>query len=102
MSRRKLLPFYLYEVFYLEDKFNLDLIPIFWILIAAISPGIIAFALYSQIQKYLGASITGFTLYLFVFYGAFYGIFFFDEKLYMSHYLGGALVLLGVYFAKKT
>ena len=97
-----LLPFYLYEVFYLEDKFNLDLIPIFWILIAAISPGIIAFALYSQIQKYLGASITGFTLYLFVFYGAFYGIFFFDEKLYMSHYLGGALVLLGVYFAKKT
>ena len=75
---------------------------IFWILLAAISPGIIAFALYSQIQKYLGASITGFTLYLFVVYGAFYGIFFFNEKLYMSHYLGGALVLLGVYFAKKN
>ena len=97
-----LLPFYLYETFYLGDKLTVDSMSIFWILIAAISPGIIAFTLYSKIQKYLGASITGFTLYLFVVYGAFYGIFFFDEKLYMSHYLGGILVLLGVYFAKKT
>ena len=97
-----LFPFYLYEVFYLGDKFNLELIPILWITIAAISPGIIAFILYSKIQKYLGASITGFTLYLFVVYGAFYGIFFFNEELFVSHYLGGALVLLGVYFAKKT
>ena len=97
-----LFPFYLYEVFYLGDKFNLELIPILWITIAAISPGIIAFILYSKIQKYLGASITGFTLYLFVVYGAFYGIFFFYEDLFVSHYLGGALVLLGVYFAKKT
>ena len=96
-----LLPFYLYETFYLGDKLTVDSMSIFWILIAAISPGIIAFTLYSKIQKYLGASITGFTLYLFVVYGAFYGIFFFDEKLYMSHYLGGILVLLGVYFAKK-
>ena len=96
-----LLPFYLYETFYLGDKLTVDSMSIFWILIAAISPGIIAFTLYSKIQKYLGASITGFTLYLFVVYGAFYGIFFFDEKLYMSHYLGGTLVLLGVYFAKK-
>ena len=96
-----LLPFYLYETFYLGDKLTVDSMSVFWILIAAISPGIIAFTLYSKIQKYLGASITGFTLYLFVVYGAFYGIFFFDEKLYMSHYLGGALVLLGVYFAKK-
>ena len=36
--------------------------------LAAISPGIIAFSLYSKIQKILGASITGFTLYLFVVY----------------------------------
>tara|TARA_Y100000590_G_scaffold350000_1_gene401718 strand:+ start:35 stop:940 length:906 start_codon:yes stop_codon:yes gene_type:complete len=97
-----LFPFYLYETFYLGDKLTLDFISIFWIFLAAISPGIVAFALYSKIQKYLGASITGFTLYLFVVYGAFYGIFFFNEKLYMSHYFGGALVLLGVYFAKKT
>ena len=97
-----LFPFYLYEVFYLEKKFNVELIPVLWITIAAISPGIIAFILYSQIQKYLGASITGFTIYLFVVYGAFYGIFFFNERLDTSHFLGGALVLLGVYFAKKT
>ena len=97
-----LLPFYLYETFYLGDKLIVDSMSIFWILLAAISPGIVAFTLYSQIQKYLGASITGFTLYLFVVYGAFYGIFFFNEKLYVSHYLGGALVLLGVYFAKKN
>ena len=97
-----LFPFYLYESFYLGEKFNLELIPILWITIAAISPGIIAFILYSKIQKYLGASITGFTLYLFVVYGAFYGIFFFNEKLFISHYLGGAFVLFGVYFAKKT
>ena len=97
-----LLPFYLYESIYLGQKLKLELIPILWIVIAAVSPGIIAFILYSKIQKYLGASITGFTLYLFVVYGAFYGIFFFNEKLYMSHFLGGALVLFGVYFAKKT
>ena len=69
---------------------------------AAISPAIIAFTLYAKVQKYLGASITGFTLYLFVVYGAFYGIFFFNENLFISHYLGGAFVLFGVYFAKKT
>ena len=97
-----LLPFYLYETFYLGDKLIVDSMSIFWILLAAISPGIVAFTLYSQIQKYLGASITGFTLYLFVVYGAFYGIFFFNEQLYISHYLGGILVLLGVYFARKT
>jgi len=97
-----LFPFYLYEIFFLETEILLDKISIFWILFAAISPGLIAFTLYAKTQRYLGASITGFTLYLFVVYGAFYGIFFFNEKLYMSHYLGGALVLLGVYFAKKN
>ncbi len=97
-----LFPFYIYESLFEGEKFNIEFMPIFWITISAVSPGIIAFILYSQIQKYLGASITGFTLYLFVVYGAFYGIFFFDEKLFLSHYLGGILVLLGVYFAKKT
>ena len=28
--------------------------------------------------------------------------FFLMKKIYISHYLGGALVLLGVYFAKKN
>ena len=38
--------------------------------------GIIAFSLYTITQKHLGASTTGFTLYLFTVYGAFYGIIF--------------------------
>ena len=98
-----LFPFYLYEDhFILGKNLNLELIPILWITIAAISPGIIAFILYSKIQKYLGASITGFTLYLFVVYGAFYGIFFFNEKLFISHYLGGAFVLIRCVFCKKN
>ena len=75
--------------------------PIFWITIAAISPGIIAFILYSQIQKYLGASLTGFTLYIFSIYSAIYGIILFDEALLNFHYFGAAFVFAGVYLARK-
>ena len=68
---------------------------------AAISPGIIAFSLYAQTQKYLGASITGFTLYLFTVYGAFYGIFIFGEHLKNFHYYGALLVFAGMFFVRK-
>ena len=68
---------------------------------AAISPGIIAFTLYTKAQKSLGASLTGFTLYVFTIYGAIYGYFLFDEKLESFHYVGTGLVFLGVYLAKK-
>ena len=51
------------------------------VLFAAVSPGIIAFTLYTMAQKKLGASITGFTLYIFTIYAAIYGFIFFDEKL---------------------
>ena len=68
---------------------------------AAISPGIIAFSLYAQAQKYLGASVTGFTLYLFTVYGAFYGIFIFDEQLKSYHYYGAILVFAGMFFVRK-
>ena len=64
----------------------------FWTIFAAISPGIIAFSLYAQAQKYLGASITGFTLYLYTVYGAFYGIVIFGEQLESYHYYGAILV----------
>ena len=73
-----------------------------WALFAAIFPGIIAFTLYTQAQKNLGASLTGFTLYVFTIYGAIYGYFIFDEKLESYHYLGTALVFLGVYLARKN
>ena len=59
-----LFPFYiLEEIFYFNTSFNNNFI--FWVLFAAISPGIIAFTLYTKVQKYLGASLTGFTLYIF-------------------------------------
>ena len=68
---------------------------------AAISPGIIAFVLYTLTQQKLGASVTGFTLYLFTVYGAFYGIFLFDENLENYHYLGTVLVFFGIYLVKR-
>ena len=95
-----LLPFSLIENYFIRpvvfnDKFY------FWTIFAAISPGIIAFSLYGQAQKYLGASITGFTLYLFTVYGAFYGIFIFGEELKTYHYYGALLVFAGMFFVRK-
>ena len=95
-----LLPFSLIENYFIRsvifnDKFY------FWTIFAAISPGIIAFSLYAQAQRYLGASITGFTLYLFTVYGAVYGIFIFNEQLKSYHYYGALLVFAGMFFVRK-
>ena len=70
-------------------------------ILAAISPGIIAFTLYTVAQKKLGASLTGFTLYVFTIYGAIYGYFLFEEKLENYHMIGTVLVFIGVYLSKK-
>ena len=95
-----LFPFYiLEEVFYFNTNFNNNFI--FWVLFAAISPGIIAFTLYTKVQKYLGATLTGFTLYIFSIYSAIYGIILFDEALLNFHYFGAAFVFAGVYLARK-
>ena len=95
-----LFPFYiLEEIFYFDTNFNFNFI--FWILFAAISPGIIAFTLYTRVQKYLGASLAGFTLYIFSIYSAIYGILLFDEVLLNFHYFGAAFVFAGVYLARK-
>ena len=96
-----LLPFYIIEeVVVQRTSFNLQFF--LWVVFAAISPGIIAFTLYSQAQKSLGASLTGFTLYVFTIYAAIYGFIFFDEKLETFHYIGTVLVFIGVYLAKKN
>ena len=95
-----LLPFYILEENFLL-KTNFDNNFLFWVSFAAISPGIIAFSLYTLTQKYLGASTTGFTLYLFTVYGAFYGIFLFQEKLELFHYIGTILVFIGIFLVKK-
>ena len=95
-----LLPFYiLEEIFYFNTAFNSNFL--FWVLFAAVSPGIIAFTLYTKVQKYLGASLTGFTLYIFSIYSAIYGIILFDEALLNFHYFGAAFVFAGVYLARK-
>ena len=95
-----LLPFSLIENHFIRPViFNNDFY--FWTIFAAISPGIIAFSLYAQAQKYLGASVTAFTLYLFVVYGAFYGIIFFGEQLKSYHYYGASLVFAGMFFVRK-
>ena len=95
-----LFPFYiLEEIFYFNTSFNGNFL--FWVLFAAVSPGIIAFTLYTRVQKYLGASLTGFTLYIFSIYSAIYGIILFDEALLNFHYFGAAFVFAGVYLARK-
>ena len=95
-----LFPFYiLEESLFFDTKFNSTFLA--WVLFAAISPGIIAFSLYTKVQRYLGASLTGFTLYLFAVYGAIFGIILFEEMLLPFHYYGGALVFAGVYIARK-
>ena len=95
-----LFPFYiLEEIFYFNTAFNSNFL--FWVLFAAVSPGIIAFTLYTRVQKYLGASLTGFTLYIFSIYSAIYGIVLFDEALLNFHYFGAAFVFAGVYLARK-
>ena len=96
-----LLPFYIIEeVVVQRTSFNLQFFS--WVVFAAISPGIIAFTLYTQAQKSLGASLTGFTLYVFTIYAAIYGFIFFNEKLETFHYIGTVLVFIGVYLAKKN
>ena len=95
-----LFPFYIgEELFFERTAFNNEFF--MWIIFAAISPGIIAFTLYTLAQKKLGASLTGFTLYVFTIYGAIYGYFLFGEKLENYHLIGTVLVFIGVYLAKK-
>ena len=95
-----LLPFYIIEeLYYFNTIFNSNFI--FWILFAAISPGIIAFTLYTKVQKYVGASLAGFTLYIFSIYTAVYGIILFDETLLKFHSIGAGFVFIGVYLARK-
>ena len=95
-----LFPFYIFEEFMFQRTiFSLEFFS--WVTFAAISPSIVAFTLYTLVQKKLGASLTGFTLYIFTVYAAIYGFLLFDEKLEFYHYLGTILVFFGVYLARK-
>ena len=96
-----LFPFYIIEEVFIERTF-FDTDFFAWVIFAAISPGIIAFTLYTVAQKKLGASLTGFTLYIFTIYAAIYGYFLFDEKLESYHLIGTILVFFGIYLARKS
>jgi drug/metabolite transporter (DMT)-like permease len=100
MGSISLLPFMIVENTFFRS-IDFDKYFYFWTLFAALSPGIIAYTIHQKVQKSLGASTTGFILYLFAIYGAFYGIIFFNEKIELYHYLGAILVFTGVFFAKK-
>jgi len=96
-----LLPFYISEeLFYKQTDFVNEFY--LWVVFAAISPGIIAFTLYTMAQKKLGASLTGFTLYVFTVYGAIYGYFLFGEKFENYHIIGTILVFFGIYLAREN
>ena len=95
-----LFPFFIIEEIYIL-KTNYDLMFLFWVLFAAISPSIIAFILFNFVNKELGASITGSVLYLYTVYGAIYGTLFFNEYLESFHYLGTILVFMGIFLIKK-
>ena len=96
-----LFPFYLMEEIIFLKKTVFDSYFFMWVSFAAISPGIIAFTLYTLTQKKLGASVAGFTLYIFTVYSAIYGYLFFNEQLEYYHYIGTILVFGGVYIAKR-
>ena len=95
-----LLPFYISEeIFFERTIFSREFF--MWVFFAAISPGIISFTLYTMVQKKLGTTLTGFTLYIFTIYGAIYGYFLFEENLENYHLIGTVLVFFGVYLVKK-
>ena len=96
-----LLPFYLVEEVLIQRTiFDENFFR--WVIFAAVSPSIIAFTLYTIAQKKVGASLAGFTLYIFTIYAAIYGFILFDEKLEAYHLFGTVLVFIGVYLAKKN
>mgnify|MGYP002630056402 CR=1 FL=1 len=96
-----LLPmYYIEETFFFTTTFNKDFL--FWTVVAAIFPGIIAFLMYSKLQKFVGASITGLVVYLMPIYSALYGFFLFNEKLHSFHWFGGMFVLTGIILANKN
>ncbi len=96
-----LLPFYFLEELYMNEQTFFSSNFLFWVLFGALSPGIIAFTMYTKVQKYLGASKTGFTLYLYALYAAFYGVILFGEKLESYHFVSACLVFFGIYLVNK-
>ena len=95
-----LLPFFLLEHFYfIPTTFDYNFI--FFVILASIFPGIVAFIMYTKLQQMIGASLAGLTVYLMPIYGAIYGIILFNEKIYIYNFYGAGLVLLGIFLANR-
>ena len=95
-----LLPFFLLEhVYFMPTTFDYNFI--FFVILASIFPGIVAFIMYTKLQQMIGASLAGLTVYLMPIYGAIYGIILFNEKIYIYNFYGAGLVLLGIFLANK-
>jgi drug/metabolite transporter (DMT)-like permease len=95
-----LLPFFLLEhVYFMPTNFDYNFI--FFVILASIFPGIVAFIMYTKLQQMIGASLAGLTVYLMPIYGAIYGIILFNEKIYIYNFYGAGLVLLGIFLANR-
>lgn len=94
-----LFPFIFIEsYFFYEASLNKE--AIFWIIFAALSPSIIAFYLYANLQTRVGSNIAGLVVYLYPVYGSLYAYFIFSETFQLFHIIGACLVFVGVFFCK--
>ena len=93
-------PFYLIEeVYFIQTSFDQKFI--FFVLMASIFPGVVAFTMYTKLQQLIGASLAGLTVYLMPIYASIYGMILFGEELQIFHFYGALLVLLGIFLANK-
>jgi drug/metabolite transporter (DMT)-like permease len=93
-------PFYLIEeVYFIQTNFDQKFI--FFVLMASIFPGVVAFTMYTKLQQLIGASLAGLTVYLMPIYASIYGMILFGEELQIFHFYGALLVLLGIFLANK-
>jgi len=95
-----LFPFFIIEnIYFIPTEYDSGFI--FFVLLAAIFPGVIAFTMYTKLQQLIGASLAGLTVYLMPIYGSIYGMILFGEKLETYHFYGALLVLIGIFLANK-
>jgi len=90
-----LFPFLFIESIFFKST-SLSNTYLFWIFFAAISPSIIAFYLYANLQALVGTNVAGLVVYLYPVYGSFYGYFLFSENLENYHLVGGLMVFIGI------
>lgn len=96
-----LLPFFLYETFYLTSEINWSVQSIFSILYIGIFASIVAFLAWNTGVVQLGANRAGIFLNLIPVFAATFAIIFIGEKLAFYQIIGGILVIAGVYLSNK-